>query len=329
MDRSNDPKFMEQYLFHAMTFERHVYTWKQALKTANSTLNKIQAQRRNCESGLNTSRRELSGIDETYSFGSQRSKEEHVKEKRGLKKIPAVGLIAIVALVIALLIGITGGPVLGIVIFPAMMILMGLPYFLIYKLYKIYSTKKNNERFTDGKKQHHTVILENDIKNYENALVGIVSKERIATANRDEIAKNLNHAMNVRSQIYSIGVLDKGFQSLEATATLYQYLKTGICTTVKGVGGIYQTYLYHSELGKIVKGIEDIKDRIDDVIRNQHVLYNEVTKANHTLKSIESEVVSINANTREIKNNTEMIAASQRQIADANNYMAYMTWRNQ
>lgn len=329
MDLSNDANFMKNYLFHAMTFERYVYIWNRALKSSGKVVSQIQAQKGNCHQGLNQTQRTLEEIDEDYVSAKIYNKNQKNKAKKNIFKIIIAVAILFVLLVIGLILVISEIEIGALLMFPFMMISSVVPFVLLIFGYKFLKSKYNGDKYTDAAKEYERQRLLNDIANYESSLEAIISKETVALQKHEEIKRNLNYALNVRSKIYSLNVLDQSYRSLIATATLYQYLKSGVCTTIKGTGGIYQTYLYHSQLKTIITQLSEINEKLDIVISNQRMLYDEMTKANATLKSIEKEVKEINSGVSDVKHSAEISAAAQRQTADAASYMAYVTWHNQ
>lgn len=328
MDRSNDAIFMKDYLYHAMTFERYVYVWKRALGVSNKTVSQIQTQKANCEAGLKRTQELIGDIDDDYISAKRRIEMQKKKTKKSIMSVIAVAAVLLVLLVIGFVLIISDLEIGAFFMFPFLMVSSFIPIILLFFAYKFFKSKHDSSKYTDANKEYERERLSNDIVNYEMSIQNISSKETVALRNQAEIKKNYNYALSVLNKIYSLGVLDPSYRSLAATATLYQYLKSGICTTVKGTGGIYQTYLYHSQLDRIVTNLSEINDKLDIVISNQRMLYDEFVKANGTLKSIEKEVKEINRNVSNINHNSEISAVAQRQTADAASYMAYVTWHN-
>lgn len=96
---------------------------------------------------------------------------------------------------------------------------------------------------------------------------------------------------------------------------MYQWLKDGRCTEIYGHGGLFDTYEYELRIGQIVSNLQSINNKLDLVIDNQYVLYDEIKRGNEiaentyqSVKRIESNSDALVKNSEHIKKNTDIIA---------------------
>ena len=143
----------------------------------------------------------------------------------------------------------------------------------------------------------------------------------MAKINLSDIKESLNAAKKTLSEIYSLNVLPAKYRSFNAVATLYEYLENGVCTTVQGHGGIYDTYEYHLRLGDILAKLDDILKKLDSIANIQSFLYQEVCECNKKLDKIDDDILSAK------QAFDEYSAASLALQAQTNATVQYYAWK--
>ena len=82
------------------------------------------------------------------------------------------------------------------------------------------------------------------------------------------------------------------YRSLECVCTLYGYLKRGRCTTIKGPGGIYDTFESDYLKGLIIRQLQNISSQLAQIQQNQGELYRALNEGNRisemTLREIKT-----------------------------------------
>ena len=143
--------------------------------------------------------------------------------------------------------------------------------------------------------------------------------------NVSDVEKALNDARATLDRIYSLDVLPVKYRSINAVATLYEYLENGVCTTVQGHGGIYDTYEYHIQIGRIIAKLDVIISKLDQIQQSQTLLYETITESNQTLNKMSRDIEAGN------KMFAQYSAASlmyQQQQTAALNWNNWNTWHN-
>jgi len=134
-----------------------------------------------------------------------------------------------------------------------------------------------------------------------------------------QIEQNLSESKKLREMIYSEGVLPERYRNIVSVASLYQFLENGICTQIKGHGGIYDTYEYHLKLNEIIDNLKKIRQDLRQIKLNQEILYDKLCEIDDTLNKINEGIENMN---REMSAHAAIIAESTKRTAMAEE------WRN-
>lgn len=131
---------------------------------------------------------------------------------------------------------------------------------------------------------------------------------------KDEIAQAeelLVKLYQTKQQVQDSGVIFEKYNDFVAIASFYEYLCSGRCTSLEGPHGAYNLYESEIRMNAIVSQLGDVLKSLNQIQRNQFVIYtaiNEATnelaalnkaarKINDRLTSMEGELSSINKNT--------------------------------
>ena len=115
--------------------------------------------------------------------------------------------------------------------------------------------------------------------------------------------------------LYDADWLYPKYRTLPAVTTICEYFLSGRCSELTGPDGAYN--LYEAELRQdvIIGKLEDIAGKLDQIQKNQYLLYTELQKANQTAQDISQNVSSILKSTLKIERHTRRTADHAGQIA--------------
>ena len=102
---------------------------------------------------------------------------------------------------------------------------------------------------------------------------------------------------------------------------MYQWLQYGICTEIYGHGGLFDRYDYELKFNRIIGTLDEINSKLDSVIENQRMLYDEIQRGNQIAEKTYQSV-------RNIENNTDRMSKDIKQIKINSNITAMNTARN-
>ncbi len=301
MDKSNDVKFMEEYLRKAMTFEKYAYTWKNALNSANNVVSKIQKEKDKTVSGYENIEKKIMNLNDTYEKG----RKKRDKSRRSL----LIWILIITSILLAIITAIVIKREIGyIVLLPELVILPAIFVWWVYRDDK-YAKKYTSEEKTEEQKR-----LLDTKEEYKNKRIPEIStKLTNANSEKEKIESNLAEANSVLEELYSQNVLPPCYRNFVAVSTFYQYITTYRCTQIKGHGGIYDTYENDSYAKLIITNLQQINAKIDDVIAYQRLLFEAVKEANSTLQSINKELHEISVNVEKFERQSEITELAQEQ----------------
>lgn len=320
MDKSNDLDFMKEYLFNVMNFEKYVYTWNNALESANNMLVSTKTEKEETDADVKRTKNYLADFNNNY----KRRTDTWESEKRKKTTAFIFELVLLVSLVILYVwlnqkFNDSDGTILFFFIVPCVALIIGLLNSGIYiKDYTKYCSSEEKKKT----KQAYVDYL----KEKETSLIRVENKLCFATQKRIDIEKNLNEAKAVLAEMYSHDVIPECYKNFVAVSTMYQYIDTGRCVCIKGHGGIYDTYENDYRMKLIITNLQRISEKLDAIIENQNILYQQMKEANATLNSINREVQSINEKASHIEENTAVAAFAQQQTYSLIRYNSNICW---
>ncbi len=195
-------------------------------------------------------------------------------------------------------------------------------YFVFYLLIKIVV------KIMAKKQENNAKILCSQFKKQYNESVQLKEKNDLIIENykvQINEAYNANQrALHNLQMLYSEGVLPKKYQNYVAVSTMYQWLKDGRCTEIYGHGGLFDTYEYELCIGQIVSNLQSINNKLDLVIDNQYVLYDEIKRGNEIAENTYQSVKRIESNSEALVNNSEQIKRNTDIIAMNSQYQSHL-----
>lgn len=347
--KSISASFMKDYLKYALEFEKYVYIWTNSMNKANEQMRSIYSRRSELENIRTSAHDSLESLDSRYKTQQNYNEQE---AKRYKKKSHALLCVILIDFLVFFSVGCVISltllndpnttfiidrklvlPILSIVCMVIGFIFtwVGPICFGLYlsnkSKYKKYINQANPSN-TESSRRRQEVILKEKESQANNDWIVSVAEESVLTQKQEEISNALQEAKKNLSDIYSKNILPAKYRSLNAVATLYEYLDTGRCNTIEGHGGIYDTYETDLQRGLIIKTLADIRDSMYRIEANQQLLYRELQQVNKTLSSINSGLIEIEKTNTEIAKNTAISAVANQQTAASARWMAWNAWAN-
>lgn len=111
----------------------------------------------------------------------------------------------------------------------------------------------------------------------------------------DDVLSSLQDELQ---KLYSQNVIFPKYRNMVAITTINEYLMSGRCYELEGPNGAYNLYEMELRQNIIVGQLSKIVGSLEQIRNNQFMLYQEIVKANSTIKDILSEVHGVNNNTK-------------------------------
>lgn len=343
----NSVSFMKDYLKYAIEFEKYVYIWQNAMEEANNRMRAIYERRSALEDVRTSAHNALASLDTRYQTQQNYNEQEanrYKKKARVFLWIVLIDLLAFFSIGCVISVALLKDPnttfvvnrnlvlpilstvcmIVGFIFTWVGPICFGL-YLSNKSKYKHY-TNEGKPSNTEGSRRRQEILLKERESEADNDWVITVIEESVTSERQEEILKALLAAKKNLTDIYSKNILPTKYRSLNAVATLYEYLETGRCNTIQGHGGIYDTYETDLQRHVIIETLTDIRDSMYRIEANQQLLYRELQQANRTLSTIKSNLAEIEKTNAEIAHNTAISAVANQQTAAAARWMAWKAW---
>ncbi len=325
-------EMMTKIFYYAMTFEKYERIWLDAWKYTNSLIASKQDKVETAEFRIENSQSTINNIDKDYDKYRDNAKKE-IKKWTTVVSIILIFFVVLVVSVILCLnewffksgvinLFIEAYAYFGIYI---QFIAIGLG---IYAIYIVRKKKSDLATYTNQKIEQTKAVSANNIEACKVFIKKTNEEIAILESKREFILIQLGKAKSMKDKIYGLGLIPSRYTGIVPVATMYGYLVNGICTIIRGHGGVYERYENDIKLGFIIQNLVDINKKLDVVIKNQEKLYNLMGDINSTLGNIKREIEYGNKMMSEIKSDSSIIATASTQSAVAENYLATHVWRN-
>lgn len=335
-DNSNNVAYMKTYLKYAVEFERNLYVWENAMQSANARMQQLWERQSACEQTLVSVQQQRERLENRFTYRQDRETTQanryHSKAKKAFSAVIVILILcAIVAVVLA--IAAPGEPAMSILvaistIFLGFFMLCPIPLIIGIANYSKYkSTQDSNAAvFSPDSQRRQMTLLDDQHQRCVQAQEEIREEENYLQGRQDEIFDALQNARKNRNTLYAENVLDERYRSFTAVATMYGYLESGRCTSIKGHGGIYDTYENELRQNLIIRNLQEINARLSEIAANQRILVQEVRQANAVLSKISDDLTDIRQTNAEIAKNSAITAEATRQIAATTQYWSWRAW---
>lgn len=352
--KSNDPRYMKPYLKIALDIEADVLLWsdalemnQEALHKTNQEIEELQATKRDVDHFESTKESLRASMEERKAVLEKELEEElQIEKKKKTKRKIVLGLVFVLVAIVsyfALPLLLPSYPwsdmelplrllvsalfVVGVVIafVPLFLALTFLNHLLLRNTYHE-PTEFQSLTYRLAALERKERECQSNSRYVNTYLPQELQKQTFLVNRIHYIQKNLDEAKSLRDIIYSEGVLPQKYQNIVSVASLYQFLANGICTQIKGHGGIYDTYEYHVKLNEIITNLVEIRKMLHRIQANQEILYDKLNDIHDTLKDINS---GIQNSANQIISNTAMTAEAAKRSAIAQEWRNRETWYRQ
>lgn len=140
--------------------------------------------------------------------------------------------------------------------------------------------------------------------------------------NKGKLKRAYRCAVNNLTNTYSANIIYKKYQTVEACASIYDYLESGRCYMLEGPYGAYNKYDDDLAKGIIIKKLEEIGSKMDMIIANQEKAYCVMQKIQKNVEEMECDMKNIfqslqdvDGKLNDIANNTKITAWASSVIA--------------
>lgn len=185
---------------------------------------------------------------------------------------------------------------------------------IIYFIFNIFKYFKNNndivQKNADIEKINKDIIQGNN-QTYE---LRVILRNNLLKEHKF-IYYNIKKTQDVLDKIYSLNIIYPKYRNLCAISSFYEYFQSGRCTTLAGHEGAYNIFENEIRLDRIVQQLDVVIEKLDQIKRNQYMLYNAIKQSqeisNNIIKEIQStknELKNIQSQNTHIIDNTRVTA---------------------
>lgn len=163
---------------------------------------------------------------------------------------------------------------------------------------KIQEVKDVNKDYNYRKEQQEYV------ENHGEKAVSII------TYNQNQLRTTYKFLNDNLTKAYSTGFIYKKYQTMEACATILEYLESGRCYELEGPNGAYNKYEDEMRDGLIISTLGQISMKMDTIIENQRSLESAVRMVAKNINEMTENIKLLCDTVQNIDGNIEEIAAT-------------------
>lgn len=130
--------------------------------------------------------------------------------------------------------------------------------------------------------------------------------------------EKLNETENVLDQYYQLNIIYPKYRGLVPVCTIYEYLKSGRCSSLTGPHGAYNLYESECQANTIIGKLDDIIDRLDQISSSQTALAQAIERCNANANSVCQAM-------ERVSNNTAAISYYSKVTANNTEYLRWLT----
>lgn len=139
----------------------------------------------------------------------------------------------------------------------------------------------------------------------------------------DVIKPSFEKTKAVLEKYYSKNIIFPKYRNFLAISSIHEYLSAGRCSTLEGHEGAYNLFEGELRQNMIIGKLEDVINRLDDIERNQHMLYAAVKQSNAGVQRLTQMMDRMADSMDRIENSAEITAYNS---AMANKTLKALTW---
>ncbi len=149
--------------------------------------------------------------------------------------------------------------------------------------------------------------------------------------NKEKLKQAYRCTVDNLTNTYAANIIYKKYQTVEACASIYDYLESERCYTLEGPYGAYNKYDDDLAKGIIIKKLEEISSKMDVIIENQEKAYCIMQKIQKSVGEMRSDINFICNSLQEVDGKLNDIANNTKITAWASSVMATKVpdWRRE
>lgn len=187
------------------------------------------------------------------------------------------------------------------------------------------------ERYNQAKKEAMATYQE-EMNRYNQALkkkqTETESRKSNARASINKLSIAKKDTANILERLYNIGWVYPKYRNLVAISSIYEYLASGRCTELTGPNGAYNLYEAELRQDMIIAKLDQVLKSLEQIKRNQYLLYQELQKSNSAVERISRDVGQLLGSARRIEQCAELSAHYSRITAQNTEAIKYISLIN-
>lgn len=187
------------------------------------------------------------------------------------------------------------------------------------------------ERYNQAKKEA-MATYQADMDRYNQALkkkqTEIESRKSNARASINKLSIAKEDTANILESLYNIGWVYPKYRNFVAISAIYEYLASGRCTELTGPNGAYNLYEAELRQNMIIAKLDQVLKSLEQIKRNQFLLYQELQKSNSAVERISRDVDQLLGSARRIEQCAELSAHYSRITAQNTEAIKYINLIN-
>lgn len=169
------------------------------------------------------------------------------------------------------------------------------------------------EQYHTQMANHHAIIIENQHKRQQdeadrNAKVIFLQNQQ------KEVEKGLAESESRLQRIYEKNIIFPKYRNLVMVCSLYEYICAGRCTELEGHEGAYNILEAEIRLDRIISQLDLVVTNLEQIKRNQFMLYSAVQESNQRLNQIAGAIGDMSASLDGIYSSTFQINENAAQL---------------
>lgn len=153
----------------------------------------------------------------------------------------------------------------------------------------IEAARAEQERLSAIEQERYTNEMAKWNSKHDRAVSQVVKAE----ASIAELTATEKETRKILDEYYAMDIIFPKYRTLEATCTMYEYLVSGRVTELEGPDGAYNLYESEIRQNAIISKLDEISDQLEDVKRNQYMLYMAIQETNELLGGISNSLSQI------------------------------------
>lgn len=187
------------------------------------------------------------------------------------------------------------------------------------------------ERYNQAKKEA-MATYQADMDRYNRALkkkqTEIESRKSNARASINKLSIAKIDTANILESLYNIGWVYPKYRNFVAISAIYEYLASGRCTELTGPNGAYNLYEAELRQNMIIAKLDQVLKSLEQIKRNQFLLYQELQKSNSAVERISRDVDRLLGSARRMEQCAELSAHYSRITAQNTDAIKYINLIN-